>query len=255
MKYFKGDKARIVVTGKGIDVLKNLEKGDYVIKYFDKEGNPTEKPEMSLPIPAGTTAATVIDNYFNAIGGKDKVMAVKSVMITSGAKVQGMDLSLVTKQASPNKESMAVSVAGNVMQKSVFDGEKGYAEGQGQHIDVTGEELEKAKSKTAPFSDLAYKEGTLKRIEPIDGKNAYVIVYNDSEIYYDIASGLKVKSMKTVKTPDGKEVKVPTIFSNYKEVNGIKFPHTIGRKMGPMDMKFEVKEIKINEGVTDEDFK
>ena len=26
IKYFKGDKARIVITGKGIDVLKNLEK-------------------------------------------------------------------------------------------------------------------------------------------------------------------------------------------------------------------------------------
>ena len=57
IKHFKGDKARIMVTGKGIDVLKNLEKTDYVIKYFDKEGNPTEKPAMTLPIPEGMTAA------------------------------------------------------------------------------------------------------------------------------------------------------------------------------------------------------
>ena len=28
---------------------------------------------MSLPIPAGVTATTVVDNYFKAIGGKDKV--------------------------------------------------------------------------------------------------------------------------------------------------------------------------------------
>ena len=47
IKYFKGDKARIMVTGKGIDVLKNLEKTDYVIKYFDVEGIPTEKPAMT----------------------------------------------------------------------------------------------------------------------------------------------------------------------------------------------------------------
>ncbi|MDP4703641.1 MAG: insulinase family protein, partial [Polaribacter sp.] len=51
IKYFQGDKARIIITGKGIDVLKNLENTDYVIKYFDKEGNPTEKPAMTLPIP------------------------------------------------------------------------------------------------------------------------------------------------------------------------------------------------------------
>ena len=46
----------------------------------------------------------------------------------------------------------------------------------------------------------------------------------------------------------------PTIFSDYKDVNGIKFPYSIGIKSGPMDLKFEVKEIKINEGVTDADF-
>ena len=36
---------------------------------------------MTLPIPAGVTATTVVDKYFEAIGGKDKVAAVKSVMI------------------------------------------------------------------------------------------------------------------------------------------------------------------------------
>jgi len=69
IKYFRGDKARIVITGKGIDVLTNLEKGDYIIKYFDKEGNPTEKPAMTLPIPEGMTAETVINKYITAIGG------------------------------------------------------------------------------------------------------------------------------------------------------------------------------------------
>jgi hypothetical protein len=68
-------------------------------------------------------------------------------------------------------------------------------------------------------------------------------------------TGFKVKSVSTVKTPDGKETKVPTIFSDYKEVNGIKFPHSIGQKNGPMDLNFEIKEIKVNEGVTAEDFK
>ena len=72
IKYFRGDKARIVITGKGIDVLTNLEKGDYIIKYFDKEGNPTEKPAMTLPIPEGMTAETVINKYITAIGGERK---------------------------------------------------------------------------------------------------------------------------------------------------------------------------------------
>ena len=69
IKYFKGDKARIVITGKGIEVLKNLEKNDnYLIKYFDKFGIPTKKPEMTLPIPEGVSASTVINDYIKAIG-------------------------------------------------------------------------------------------------------------------------------------------------------------------------------------------
>jgi len=255
IKYFKGDKARIIITGKGIDVLKNLENTDYVIKYFDKEGNPTEKPAMTLPIPDGMTAEKVVNNYLNAIGGKDKVMAVKTTMMTANATIQGTPLVMTMKASLPNKTSQVISVMGNVAQKSVFDGEKGYEEGRGQKIEMTAEQITEAKAANSIFSDLNYTKGTLVRIEPLDGKNAIVLKFNDTEVFYDMTSWLKVKEVKKVKTPDGQEVEVPTNFGDYKEVKGIKFPFSIGQKMGPMDLNFEIKEIKINEGVSDADFK
>jgi len=255
IKYFTGDKAKIVITGKGIDVLKNLEKGDYVIKYFDKYGNPTEKPAMTMPIPDGMTAATVVDKYMEAIGGKDKVMAVKTIMTVSNATIQGTPLLMTNKAAAPNKSLMTIAVMGNVMQKIIFDGEKGYQEARGQKKDMTGEELAKAKSENALFSDINYASGKLLRIEPIEGKNTVVLKSGDKEIFYDMTSGLKVKEVQTVKTPDGKEVKVPTTFADYKAVKGIMIPHWVGLKSGPMTLDFKVKEIKINEGVSDEDFK
>ena len=255
IKYFTSNKARIVITGKGIDVLKNLEKTDYIIKYFDDKGNATVKPPMTMPIPEGMTAANVVDSYVKAIGGKDKVMAVKTTLMVANATIQGMPLVMTSKSSAPNKTSQEIAVAGNVMQKSVFDGEKGYQEARGQKMDMKPAQLEEAKSNVVPFSDMAYKEGTLDRIEPIDGENYFVIKYNDSEVFYDMKTGLKAKEVKTAKGPDGKEVKVPTTFSNYKAVNGVLFPHTIGVKSGPMDLKFEVQEVKVNEGVTDADFK
>ncbi|MFK8059388.1 MAG: M16 family metallopeptidase [Polaribacter sp.] len=255
IKYFRGDKARIVITGKGIDVLKNLEKGDYVIKYFDKEGNPTVKPPMTLPVPKGMTAEKVVNKYFDAIGGKDKLMTVKTVMVVSNATIQGTPLVMTTKAAAPNKTAMSIAVMGNVMQKRVFDGEKGYEEGRGQKRDMTPEQIEKAKKGTSIFNDFAYTNAEVLRIEPLEGKNAIVLKHDDKEIFYDMKSGLKVKEVRTVKTPDGKEVKVPTTFSGYKAVNGIKFPHKIVLKSGPMNLNFETKEIKINEGVSDADFK
>ncbi|MFY9241557.1 MAG: pitrilysin family protein [Polaribacter sp.] len=254
IKYFRGDQARIVITGKGIDVLDNLEKTDYVIKYFDNEGNPTEKPAMTLPIPEGMTAANVVDKYFEVIGGKEKVMAVKSTMMVANGSIQGTPLVLTMKASEPNKTSQVISVMGNVASKAVFDGTTGYQEARGQKMDMQPEQIAEAKANLVPFSDVAYAKGTLDRIEPIDGENYYVIVFNDTQVFYNTKTGLKAKEVKTVKTPNG-DVESPTTFSDYREVNGILFPYAIGQKMGPMDLKFEVKEVKINEGVTDADFK
>lgn len=254
IKYFRGDKARIVVTGKGIEVLKNLEKTDYVINYFDKEGNPTEKPAMTMPIPEGMTAETVVNKYFEAIGGKDKVMAVKTKMTLANATIQGTPIVMTTKAAEPNKTSLVISVMGNTMQKMVFNGENGYQEARGQKIDMQPAQIAEAKASNTLFSDLHYNAGELLRIEPIEGENAIVLKYNDTEIFYDMASGLKIKEVKITKTPDGKEGKTPTNFSDYKEVSGILFPHTISTKMGPIDLNLTVKEIKVNEGVSDADF-
>ena len=255
IKYFRGDKARIVITGKGIDVLTNLEKGDYIIKYFDKEGNPTEKPAMTLPIPEGMTAETVINKYITAIGGEEKVMAVKTTVTIANATIQGTPLVMTMKAAAPNKSSQEISVMGNTMQKTVFNGTSGYSSSRGQKKEMTAEEISKAKAEGGIFKDLAYASGELLRIEPLEGKNAIVLKYKDSEVYYDMTSGLKVKEVKTAKTPDGKEVKTPTVYSDYKEVNGVKFPHAIGIKSGPMNLDFVVQEIKVNEGVSDADFK
>ncbi|MCG8802558.1 M16 family metallopeptidase [Tenacibaculum finnmarkense] len=254
VNYFKANNARIIITGKATDVLENLEKNkEYSIQYFDKEGNATAKPAMSLPVPKGVTSTSVIDNYFKAIGGKDKIASVKTLKTTSEAKVQGMQLTLVQKSAAPNKTSTIVSMAGNVMQKEVFDGTNGYQEARGQKKQLKGKELEDAKNNAAPFADSAYKNGTLSRIEPINGKNAYVIMFGKKEIFYDVKSGLKVKEVSVAKGPQG-EVKVPLEFSDYKEVNGIKFPHLVIQSMGPMKMNFKLKEVKINEGVSNADF-
>ena len=254
IKYFRGDKARIMVTGKGIEVLKNLEQTDYIINYFDVEGNPTEKPAMTLPIPEGMTAATVIDKYIAAIGGTDKVMAVKTTMTVANATIQGTPLVMTMKAAAPDKSSQEISVMGNTMQKTVFNGIVGYSSSRGQKKEMTAEEIMKAKAESGIFKDTSYSSGELLRIEPLEGKNAIVLKYNDTEFYYDMTSGLKVKEVKTAKGPDGKEMSIPTVFADYKEVNGVLFPHSIGIKSGPMNLDFVVQEIKVNEGVSDADF-
>ncbi|HJS00255.1 MAG TPA: hypothetical protein VJ780_04905, partial [Flavobacterium sp.] len=45
-KYFLIDNSRIIIVGKGKDVIPGLEKLNIPISYFDKYGNPVEKPKL-----------------------------------------------------------------------------------------------------------------------------------------------------------------------------------------------------------------
>jgi hypothetical protein len=255
IEYFRGDKARIIVTGKAVEVLKNLEANPlYKINYYDKYGKPSEKPEMSLPIPDGVTASTVVDNYIKAIGGADKVTSVNTLKMTYDATIQGTPIVLTTKVAAPNKEAFSISVQGQVFQKRAFNGETGYDVARGQKSDMSADDLAKAKVKTNPFPDMAYRTAKLDRIEMFEGKQTYVIKTTDSEIFYDVASGLKVQTIRISKGADGKETRNPVLFSDYKEVNGILFPHKRDQITPQFTLNFVLKETKINEGVEDKDF-
>ena len=86
-KYFLEDNIRILVVGKGSEVIAGLEKLKIPMFYFDKFGNPTEKPAMKKPAPAGVTVKTVLDNYIKAIGGEKAIATVKTIFSTGSATI------------------------------------------------------------------------------------------------------------------------------------------------------------------------
>ena len=47
---------------------------------------------------------------------------------------------------------------------------------------------------------------------------------------------------------------IPTTYSNYQEVEGVKFPFGITLSMGPQSFEFNVSEIQVNQNVSEEDF-
>jgi hypothetical protein len=142
------------------------------------------------------------------------------------------------------------------LSKSVFNGNIGYTEAQGQKKVLKGDDLEEAKNGNAPFEELGIvKNGELVGIENVNGNDAYVVkTGKGSKTFFDVNSGFKIQASKTQKGPGGKEVTQVFEFSEYKEVNGIKFPHLMKMAMGPMTFEFKTSKIKINEGVTDADF-
>lgn len=257
-KYFNLDNARIVVVGKGKDVLEKLEKISFdgkkvPVLYFDKYGTKTEKPNYDVELPAGTTAQTILEKYIEKVGGKTKLEAVKTVAIKAQGSIQGMTLDLEMKNTTKKQSSVNVSMNGNTLSKQSFNGESGYLEAQGQKMDMPAEMSNNLKEEAVPFPELYYltKSGvTFNGIEEVDGKKSYVIQVSDnSTIYYDVETGLKTKQV--TKSAMGEQA---LIYADYKEVSGILFPHIFKQSMGPQSVEFKVQEVKVNEGVSDADF-
>ena len=256
-KYIAFNKEAIVIVGKAGDVLPNLENLPYPIVYLDKYGNNTKKPVVNIPIPKGVTATTVLDDYFKAIGGVDKVKAVKTSLYNFEATMQGMTLSLAVKSMAPNLVNATMSMMGNVMSKQVYDGEKAYVEARGQKKDITGAPLEEMKSNTTPFPEIGYfKTAKLLKIEKVSGENAYVLeVSKKKKVFYSTKTGLKLKEVTIQKLPNGKEMSQAVSFSNYKAVNGILIPNSRDMNFGPQTIKFKLISAKLDAGVTKDDFK
>ncbi len=261
-KYFSSSNARVVVAGKGSEVLENLEKVSVngkklPVLYYDKTGEKTAKPDYSAEMPEGLTATSIIEKYVDAIGGKTKLESVESYAMSAAAEMQGMKLEKEMKKTSKDQFMQDVKMMGNSVSKQVLDGDKGYAVGQGQRKDLSPEEIEKVKAESATFPELNYLAVggiTLDGMETVGDKKAYKVKVTDSKtVYYDAETGLKLQEV-TITEMQGQQVKQTLMLDDYKEVSGILFPFKITQSMGPQNIEFIVTEIKVNDGVSPADF-
>ena len=256
-KYFLADNLRIVITGKGSEVISGLEKLKIPMFYFDKFGNPTEKPAMKKAVPAGVTVKTIIDAYVAAIGGDKAIKTVKSIYSIGSASIPQapMPLSYTAKMDSKGKMAVELSMAGNSLMKQVINGNTGYMVQQGQKKVLEGEELTKMKENAVLFNEtlLATKSGvTVSGIEPIEGSDAYTVIDGDTTYFFDVKSGLKTAESTTDEKGGQKMTRV-TNFKDYRDVKGVKVPFNTIMNVG-FELDIKMSDVKINEGVLDADF-
>lgn len=254
-KYFLADNSRIVIVGKGSEVLPSLEKLKIPIFYFDKFGNPIEKPAAKKEVPAGLTAKTVLENYIKAIGGEKAAAAVKSISFKGSGTVQGMTAEYFKKATTSNKMTEGLSIMGQSLKKS-FDGKAGFQQQGPQKMPMDAEEVASMKYYANPFPELALiKNDKLKvsAIENINGSEAYIIKDGETMLAYDVKTGLKVQESEEVEVAPGQKMTMATPFSDYRDVKGVKVPFKTAINIG-IEIELTISEVKINEGVTDADF-
>lgn len=266
-KYFNYDNTRVVVVGSAAQMLDGLKKSGYPVKLYDKYANPVVEGA-----PAASTAdvkpADVIKGYINALGGEAELRKLTSYTVSMDMSMQGMKLAVTQKKMAPNKEMMTVTMGSNMVMKEVFDGAAGYQQQMGNKKDMTADEVAQKKVFTSLTEQLDYLTNpafklAVKGIQKINGADAYQLSVTDptgktSTEYYDVKSKLLVKNESTTVT-NGTSINATVDFADYRKVGNLMFPYkqTITQSAGGQDQVFEmtITDVKINTGVTADDFK
>jgi predicted Zn-dependent peptidase len=253
-KYLNPNNLRVIVTGKGSDVLKPLENIEFggrklSVNYYDKYGNASDRPEFSKPINDGITAKSVINGYINSIGGKDKLEEVKTKTTLLEASMKGITIQVLNKQTNKNQLLVEVSMMGNIMQKKVLNQTKGYNETRGQKMEMKENELEEAIKDAIIFPELEINEEQieLKGIVSLNGIDAYEIKWSDNKtVYYSTINYYKVQEIESSEI-QGELVNLTKTYSDYQAIEGILFPQKTTQNMGSQLINFKVSSIKLND--------
>ncbi len=278
-KYIRPENAIVLVVGNKEECAEKLTKfaSNGKVEYYDYEANPiVSKPKVELP--AGLTAEKVHEDYLFAITGESSMKNVqkkykkfKSLTTVASASVEQMGqtftIQMTSKAKSPNMSSIEIKVAemGMVVEKAVYNNGKGISTNmQTGKKNLEGKDLAKQKEQSMLDKELKWKElgyaMDLISIEEINGKNAYKVQMTSKDgevrnVYYDTESNLKVYASSKETGADGTENQVSQEFSDYKEVNGMKFPHKIAMVNGEQEMEFVVTKIEVNGKINAAEFK
>lgn len=215
----------------------------------------TENNSFSgLPVPKGVTAASVIKNYLDAIGGADKLKNIKDLQISSTASVQGSEVQMVTRYRTPGMffQQITVPSYSNLVLSHILVNDNNISVKQVNRdvpLDDVAKKLVKEKSK--PFPELDYQnngnamvlDSTLK---VVNNEMAYEIDINIADgttirNFYDQKTGLKVKQV--VDGPVNSIVE----WGDYEGINGgVKVPFIIKTVVLGHPADFKVKETAVN---------
>jgi len=224
-------------------------------------GYPDEKT-IEVPLDLELTAKDVIDKYLQAIGGKTRLNSITDRSTTLNGMVMGKNLNITIQQKTPNKLRQEINT-GTIKQIIIFNGIQGIMIMGDEKSAIGGNELVKLKIEAQMNflldPELYGVKTELLGIDIIDSVKCYNISMRmedstDWNQFYEVDSGLKVKEIKSIKTPQGL-FKQESLFSDYREVDKLKYPFKIKQTLGAQTIELVVEKIEINTGLSDILFK
>ncbi|MEO5892667.1 MAG: pitrilysin family protein [Ferruginibacter sp.] len=269
-QYLSESSSRIVIVGNGEKILPKLMRLGYPVKKYDRYAEPVkEKPVDKKVAETGKntsniSASEIVESYLKAIGGKDEVKKINSISSVIGLEMMGRSFDGVEKKMNPNMQVMELKMGTMTVMKAVFDGKAGFQQQGPQKKDLTEKEVKEALDEKGVIPQLYYITSTeyktdylgLGKVEDEETYRLKVVMPSGKTSIqeYGVKSGLLLKE-ETTSVQENAEVPMTVEYKNYKKFGTILLPTEVTRNVGGQEIPLKYKDIKINEGVTEADFK
>ncbi len=268
--YLQEANSRIVIVGNGDKILPKLMRLGYPIKKYDRYAEPViEKPSDKKVNETGKTtenisAAEIVDSYLKAIGGREEVKKINTISSVIGIEMMGRTFDGVEKKMNPNMQVLELKMGAMTVMKSVFDGKAGFQQQGSQKKELSQKEIKEAQDEKGVIPQLYYITNTdyktdyigTGKIEDEDTYRLKVVMPSGrtSVQEYAIKTGLLLKEETTSVQGDA-EIPMTVEYKNYKKTGTLLLPTEVNRNVGGQEIPLKYKDIKLNEGVTEADFK
>jgi zinc protease len=224
----------------------------------------TQAPAASSSAAALPSADQILDKYVAAIGGEAAWHKLNSRVSKGTIEIPAISLSgpVEIHEKAPNFSLAVVNLGGAVFQRG-FDGTDAWSnDPQNGLRTLSGAEAEDSKRQADFYHQLNmrkyYSNWKVTGTEKIGDHDVYASQATSSsgdvdKMYFDTRSGLLVRAITTVHSPQGDTV-IQADLSDYRDTDGIKLPFSVHQSSVQADYTITFTEVHHNVDVSDGQF-
>lgn len=212
------------------------------------------------PLVQAQTLDEIIKNNLEAKGGVDKINAFKTGKMTGKMMMQTFEMPYTMWFKKPNRTRMEVVFQGATMIMA-YDGNIAWQispfTGSADAQELTGDQADQLKDSgemmDEPFIDYEKKGHKIELMgkEDLEGTQVFKLrlTRKDGQVtdyFIDAENFIELKTSTTKKKQDGTEIKIDTIYGDYKPVAGVMMPYSLSFSINQMSMSVTLDAVEPN---------
>lgn len=225
---------------------------------------------ITFPVQA-QTADEIINNYFENIGGLEKLKELQGIKMKAKVNQQGMEIPLEIYQMSDGRQMTVINFQGKEIKQNVYDGTDLWSHNfmtmKAEKSDAETTANFKLNDNDFPDSFVGYKEKgyTVEVLgkETIDGAETYKVKLVKEPItidgkkeddisfyYFDADNFVPIAIHSEVRSGPQKGTTSEVTMSDYQEVDGLYFPFSMTQGIkGQQGAPLTIESIELNPSV------